>query len=217
MQKYILSTIILAFSSQIFAQGLSFSVVVDPQITWMNSDSKRVEREGTNLGVGGGLVMDNFFTENYAFSTGLLILSTGGSLNYSDSLDFQFGESNTILLPGSTLRYKMQYLTIPFGLKLKSNEIGYFKFFANLGLNTHINLKASGTVKSEDISGESIKDEVNFFMMSYFFGGGVEYSLGGNTALIGGLYFSSGIWDVTSTNNYRAQIGSLSLRLGVKF
>lgn len=217
MQKYILSVILLAFSSQIFSQGLSFSVVVDPQITWMNSDTKRIDREGTNLGLGGGLVMDNYFADNYAFSTGLLILSTGGSLNYQDSLDFQFGGNNTILPPGSTLRYKMQYLTIPFGLKLKSNEIGYLKFFANLGLNTHINLKASGTVETENISGETIKDEVNFFMMSYFIGGGVEYSLGGNTALIGGLYFSSGIWDVTKTNDYRAHIGSLSLRLGVKF
>ena len=217
MQKYILSIIILAFSSQIFAQGLSFSVVVDPQIAWMNSDSKKIEREGTKLGFGGGLVMDNYFTENYAFSTGLFILGTGGSLNYLDSLDFQFDGTSTTLPPGSTIKYKLQYLTIPFGLKLKSNEIGYIKFFTNLGLNTHINLKATVTVDSENISGENIKDEVNFFMMSYFIGGGIEYSLGGNTALIGGLYFTSGIWDVTKTNNYRAHIGSFSLRIGVKF
>ena len=76
MQKYILSLIILLSSPQIFAQGLSFSVVLDPQMTWMDSDSKKVEREGSNFGIGGGLVMDLYFAENYAFTSGLQILST---------------------------------------------------------------------------------------------------------------------------------------------
>ena len=124
MQKYILSLIILMFSSQIFAQGLSFSVVFDPQITWMSSDSKRIEKEGNNFGFGGGLIMDNYFTENYAFSTGLSILSTGGSLRFLDSLDFQFGGEQDTLPAGSTVKYDLRYLTIPLRLKIKSNEIG---------------------------------------------------------------------------------------------
>jgi hypothetical protein len=217
MQKYILSLIILALSTPIFSQGLSFSVVFDPQITWMNSDSKRIGRDGTNFGFGGGLVMDHYFAENYAFSTGLFILGTGGNLSYLDSLDFRFGDGRDTLPAGTVVTYKLQYLTLPFSLKLKSNEIGYSRFFAHLGLNTHINVKATGDADSRNISGEDIRDEINFFMMSYFFGGGMEYSLGGNTAIIGGIYFTSGIWDVTSTKDYRAHVGSVSLRLGVKF
>lgn len=217
MQKYILSLIILVSASPIFGQGLSFSVVFDPQITWMNSDSKRIEREGTNFGLGGGLVLDHFFAENYAFSTGIFILGNGGRLHFLDSLDFRSGGQRDTLPPGSTVHYRMQYVTIPFGLKLKSNEIGYFRFFAHLGINTHLNVKASGDVESYDITGEDIRDEINFFMMSYFFGGGLEYSLGGNTALLGGIYFTSGIWDVTQNPDYRARTGSISLRLGVKF
>jgi len=216
MQKYILTLIILVFSSHIFAQSLSFSVVVDPQITWMNSDSKNTERDGTEFGFGGGLVMDHYFAENYAFSSGISILSTGGSLKYLDSLAFQFGGSTDTIPAGSTIRYKLQYLTIPLSLKLKSNEIGYSRFFAHLGLNMHLNLKSSADI-NEDIQGEDIRDEVNFFMMSYFFGGGLEYSLGGNTALVGGIYYTSGILDVTSNSNYRTHISALSLRLGVKF
>ena len=100
---------------------------------------------------------------------------------------------------------------------MKSNEIGYYRFFAHLGLNTHINLKATGDVEDFNISGEDIKDEIQFFMMSYFIGGGLEYSLGGNTALIGGIYWTSGIWDVTNNPDYRAHISSVSLRVGVKF
>ncbi len=217
MQKYILSLIILMFSSQIFAQGLSFSVVFDPQITWMNSDSKRIEKEGNNFGFGGGLIMDNYFTENYAFSTGLSILSTGGSLRFLDSLDFQFGGEQDTLPAGSTVKYDLRYLTIPLSLKLKSNEIGYSRFFAHLGINTHLNIKATADSDYKDISGEDIRDEIQLFMLSYFIGGGLEYSLGGNTALVGGIYFTSGIWDVSSNSDYKAEISSISLRLGIKF
>lgn len=217
MQKYTLSIILLAVTGQIFAQGLSFSVVLDPQITWMNSESKRIEREGTEFGFGGGLVTDIFFTDNYAFSSGLFMQITGGSLTFLDSTDFTFADAEETLVPGTGVRYRLRYLTIPFSLKLKANEIGYLKYFANLGLNTHINVRASGDVEPMDIKGEDIKDEVNFFSMSFFIGGGAEYSLGGNTALIGGIYFNSGIWDVSSNPEYNTQVGSVSLRLGVKF
>ena len=219
MQKYILSIsiILFLFPSLIFSQGLSFSVVFDPQVTWMNSDSKRIERSGMNFGIGGGLVMDAYFAENYAFSTGLFIQRAGGTLHYMDSLNFQFGTAMDSLPAGSTVKYRLQYLTLPISLKLKSNEIGYSRFFAHLGINAHINLKASGYVDDLNINGEDIKDEINFFMMSYFIGGGLEYSLGGNTALIGGIYFTSGILDVTASKDYSAHVGSLSLRLGVKF
>ena len=217
MQKYILSLIILVSSSHIFAQGLSFSVVFDPQVTWMNSDSKRVERDGSNFGFGGGLIMDHYFAENYAFSAGILIQGTGGSLKFLDSLNFQFAGTRDTLLPGSTVKYKLQYLTIPISLKLKSNEIGYSRFFAHLGINNHINLKASGEVETINIKGEDIKDEISFFMVSYFIGGGMEYSLGGSTAIIGGIYWSSGIWDLTTNPEYKAHLSSLTLRIGVKF
>ena len=53
--------------------------------------------------------------------------------------------------------------------------------------------------------------------MSYFIGAGIEYSLGGNTALILGLYYQNGFWDITKTKDYKVTIGSVSLRLGVRF
>jgi hypothetical protein len=217
MQKYILSLILFSLPASIFSQGLSFSVVLDPQVTWMNSDSKRIERSGTNFGIGGGLVMDRYFAENYAFSTGVMMHGTGGDLRFLDSLDFRFGGSTDTLPAGSTVKYRLRYVTIPLGLKLKSNEIGYVRFYAHLGLNAQIRVKASGNAESVGIQGEDISDEVNLFMMSYFFGGGLEYSLGGNTALLAGIYFTSGILDVASSKDYRANVGSLSLRLGVKF
>jgi hypothetical protein len=183
----------------------------------MNSDSKKIDRDGANFGFGGGLALDNYFKENYAFSTGIFILGTGGNLRFQDSIEFKSDGVLDTLPPGSTAKYKLQYITIPISLKLKSNEIGYSRFYAHLGINTHLNVKATGDVDLAGISGEDIKDEVQFFNLSYFFGGGLEYSLGGNTALIGGLYWTSGIWDISRNEAYRAHFGSVSLRVGVKF
>jgi hypothetical protein len=216
MQKYIINLIILLIPSQIFAQKLSFSVVFDPQITWLNSDSKSLESDGTRFGFNAGLVMDNYFADNYAFSTGVSILQTGGNLMLVDTAGFQ-NPSWLDTLSGTTVSYNMQYITVPLSLKLKSNQIGYNTFFAHLGVNAHMNVRAFAKAESVNIQDEDIKDELKFFMMSYFIGGGIEYSLGGNTALMAGLYFNNGFLDARKTDNYSIHIGSVALRLGIKF
>jgi len=141
MQKYILSLIILAFSSQIFPQKLSFSVVVDPMITWMKTNDEDIQRDGCNFGYNIGLVMEKYFTDDYAISTGISILNTGGNLLYLDSIDFDFGSGMDTLSGGTTVTYNLQYITIPFSLKLNSTEIGYTTMFAHIGIN---NISISG-------------------------------------------------------------------------
>ncbi|KPL16826.1 MAG: hypothetical protein AMS26_03215 [Bacteroides sp. SM23_62] len=217
MQKYILSLIILVYSSQIFSQKLSFSVVVDPQVTWMKSNSQRIKKEGYNFGYNFGLVMDEYFDDNYAISTGLTILNTGGNLHYLDSMEFNFGSGTDTLPGGTTLKYNLRYITIPFSLKFNSTEIGYTTMFAHIGLNNHINIRSTADVPSQNISGEDIKNEINRFLMSYFIGGGVAFSFGGDFAILGGIYLIGAIWDVTKNKDYRAFINAVALRLGVKF
>jgi hypothetical protein len=217
MQKYGLSLIILAFSSQIFSQKLSFSVVVDPMITWMKTNEKNIQRDGFNFGYNIGLVMDKYFTDDYAISTGLNILNTGGTLHYLDSMDFDFGSGRDTLPGGTTVKYNLQYITIPFSIKLNSTEIGYTTMFAHLGINNHINIRSTADVPSLDISEEDIKNEINMFLMSFFIGGGAEFSFGGNFAVLGGIYLTGAIWDLTTNKDYRAYINMISLRLGVKF
>ncbi len=122
-----------------------------------------------------------------------------------------------ILDPNSSMIYRLQYLTIPLSLKLNSNEIGYVSFFAHVGVNNHISVGKSANVPSTDSSKVGIPEEINIFSMSYFFGGGCEYSLGGNTTLLAGLYFTSGFWDITSSDDYRATLNAVSLRIGIRF
>jgi hypothetical protein len=207
----------MVFSSQIFPQNYSFSVVMDPMITWMTTNKHNIKRDGFNFGYNIGLVMDKYFMENYALSTGISILTTGGNLHYLDSMDFNLGSGSDTLPGGTSVRYNLRYITIPFSLKLHSTEIGYSTMFAHIGINNHINIRAAANVPSRNISGKDIKNEINMFLISYFIGGGIAFSFGGDFAILGGIYLTGAIWDVTRNTDYRAYINMVSLRLGVKF
>jgi hypothetical protein len=217
MKKYTIIIILILIPGFIFSQKFSFSVVLDPQVTWLRTELDDIRNDGSVFGISGGLVFDRYFTDNYAFSTGIFLWQTGGKLLFKDSMDIQFRSGEEMLEPNTSMTYKLQYLTIPFSLKLNSNEIGYVSFYAHVGINNHISVGRSASVESMDINKVGIPEEINIYSMSYFFGGGCEYSLGGNTSLLGGLYFTSGFWDITSSDEYRATLNAISLRLGIRF
>jgi len=217
MKKYTFYIILMLFSGSLYSQKVSFSIVVDPQICWLRTDLDEVKNDGSVFGINGGVVLDRYFTDNYAFSTGISLWQTGGKLLFTEGTDIHTRSGVEEVDSNSSVTYRLRYLTIPFSLKLNSNEIGYVSFFAHVGINNHISVGRSAFVPSTDDNRVGIPDEINIYSMSYFFGGGCEYSLGGNTSLVGGLYFTSGFWDVMSSDSYRATLNAVSLRLGVRF
>lgn len=202
------------------SQGIQFGIFVDPQVTWMSSDYNEITSNGSRVGFNFGLTLHNFFTENYAFTTGISLNLAGGKLRHSDSTFFRIQEEVDTLLPGTTITYKLQYLNIPIGLTLKTNEIGYMTYFAHLGFDVQFNLKAVGD-KSNGFEDERINEEVNLFTLGYHFGIGAEYSLGGNTSIVMGLSFSQSLMDVTkdfgNQPEDRVVLNSIALRVGVNF
>lgn len=86
-----------------------------------------------------------------------------------------------------------------------------------MGINSHISIGKTADVSTMNIDNVGIPDEIQFFSMSYFFGGGIEYSLGGKTAILCGIYYTNGFWDVTVEEDYRTTLNAVSLRLGVRF
>ncbi len=201
-------------------QGIQFGIFFDPQVTWMSSDNNEITSNGSRVGFNFGLTFHNFFTENYAFSTGISLNFAGGKLRHKDSTFFRVQEMVDTLLPGTTITYKLQYLNIPIGLTLKTNEIGYMTYFAQLGFDLQFNLKAAGD-ESNGFEDERINEEVNLFNLGYHFGIGLEYSLGGNTCLVVGLRFNQSLIDVTkdfgNQPEDRVVLNTIALRLGVNF
>ncbi len=216
MKKYLFIAILAIISIKAFSQDTRFTVFVDPQFSWMSSDIKAVESDGSKFGVNIGLNMDNFFAQNYAFTTGISIDNTGGNLIFEDSTTLKTNGGNEELPEGSTVHYKLQYINIPLGLKLKTNEIGYLTFFANLGINGGINIKATGEVDNFELENENISDEIKLFNLGYYIGAGVEYSIGGNSAIILGLTYTNGFIDITDDSD-KVTLSNFAIRIGILF
>ena len=197
--------------------NIKLSVHADPQISWFSSDKAAVDPDGSRFHLQTGLNVDFFFAENYAFCAGFGLNNLGGSLLYADSTLFVSNEDSIFVMPGQAVRHKLQYLDFPVGLKLKTEELGYMTFFLQLGLNPMININATGNTEDGILDQETIRETTRLFNLGYHASLGVEYRLGGNTALIGGLRWSAGLTDVTENDKANVSVRSVSLHLGVLF
>jgi hypothetical protein len=162
-------------------------------------------------------MVDKYFAEHYAFTTGLSIHSIGGTLKYRDEKTLNASSEDYILPPGSRVQYNLQYLHIPWGLKFKTTEIGYSTFFAQLGVNTMVNIKSRANVKDQDISKVGVAEEINMFYMGYHFSGGMEYKIVGNTALMIGVTYMNGFTDITQKSDEKTVMHCFEVRFGVIF
>jgi len=220
MKKYLFISILIISSIQAFAQhsNLRFTVFVDPKFTWMNSDYTAIDNDGSKMGVNIGLNVDKFFADNYAIMTGVSINNVGGNLTFNmDGKELKTNGGNELLNNGSTVEYKLQYINVPLGLKLKTNEIGYWTFFTHLGLNSGINIKATAEVDDVDLPNENISKEIRLFNLGYYIGAGAEYSIGGNAAIVVGLTYTNGFIDITDGEDSKVTLSNIAIRLGVLF
>ncbi|MCK5170656.1 MAG: hypothetical protein KAQ75_12320, partial [Bacteroidales bacterium] len=100
---------------------------------------------------------------------------------------------------------------------LKTNEIGYLTFFTHLGVNGGIKIKATGEVDDFELDNENISEEIKLFNLGYYIGAGVEYSIGGNSAIILGLTYTNGFIDITTDNDNKITLSNFAIRIGILF
>ena len=202
------------------AQGVRMGLTASPSIAWFKPETADYESEGVRLGFSYGVVAEFFLAEHYSFATGMNITYLGGKLSFPTEEEFggtTYNQKERV--------YKLQNLEIPLTLKMKTREIGYNTYFGVFGFGNSINLKATG----EDIYHDStrpdmdIKSDIPFFRVSMILGMGVEYSLGGNTALVGGVTFNNGFTNILKGENplsgrkQNARANYIELSLGVLF
>jgi hypothetical protein len=142
----------------------------------------------------------------------------GGNLLYKEGVDITTGEGEHVLLPPQTkVAYNLNYLSLPIALKLKSNEIGYLIYFAEMGFLPQVNIGSRATSAGGALNKDNVSKEINALNMSFFFGGGIEYNIGGPTSLVAGIFFNNGFIDVLSADQHKAAINFMNIRFGVMF
>ncbi|MFH2095756.1 MAG: porin family protein [Bacteroidota bacterium] len=232
MKKFLVVIVLLLVAGYTIGQKVSGGIIVSPVLSWMKpSITKDIESEGVKFGVSFGIGGDFNLSDNFAFSTGLLVNNFGGKLKYTDSIPaftVDKGTSDSVYSfnPGAIIDYKLQYIEIPFSLKGKTNEIGYMTYFMKAGISPMFKYQAKGDVSQGNIDSESIKKEVAGFAIGYNVGAGFEYSLGGNTKVLVELVYTKGLTDMTKTELYKSNgatgnekviLSNIALRLGIMF
>lgn len=218
-----------------------------PNISWMkptanrsNDGDYRVRSLGSKVGFSWGLIADYFFTPNYGISTGFHLNTTGGKIDARkiDSLP----AINTVY--GASFDYTLQYLEVPFHLKLRSDPVtsNGITVFGQVGLTAGVNIskKATYTVGYTDNTGffrTAVGEKEKIFgtfavapiMLQLNIGGGLEKPLTEKLSLYFGLFFNNGFLpDATRPDHYdleyagtfsdgNIRLNSFSFRLGLFF
>jgi len=186
--KILLISLMLSLIPQkSFSQEIQIGLYTEPLISWFSSDTDLSVNDGARPGLAFGLTYDRYFARNYAFS----------SLSYSDTLLIRFKNSETELNAGDNITYRIQYLSVPLGIKLKTNQIGYMTFFANTGISPKVIIGGKGDMPSKNIEKVNVTEELRLFNLGYYITIGTEYSLSGRTAIVLGIAYEDNFMDVT--------------------
>jgi hypothetical protein len=222
-----IALIIFLISSPIISHAqkrIGFGLHIDPVISWFSSDIKEVRNEGSRPGINFGLTYNSYFTPNYSFSAGISLVNAGGRLVSSDTTIMELDNSkykSIRVFPDKPVVYKINYLAFPIGLKLQTNQIGYITYFSDIGFDPKLVIGGKVDIPSLGISGEKAMSEIRMFNLSYHITAGIEYSMGGTTALVFGFNFDNNFLDITKdTGNQPVDKVShklLSFRIGVNF
>lgn len=207
MKKTTLLFTILAFSFATYAQnGFQLGLQVSPNFSWIKPDSDGTESDGIKFGFNYGLIGDFNIADNYAVSTGLFLTNYGGKINYPDIQEV----GGIGALQGRTeADIRTKYIEIPLTLKLKTNEIGYMKYFGQFGFGFGYNFESTADTKFNSPGGSTISeedvdfdDEINSLRVGLIVGLGAEYNLSGNTSLLFGVTFNNGFTNILSKDTY---------------
>ncbi len=232
MKKIVAIAFLFLFMQEFIAAqttDLRLGLQVSPVFSNMGSADNTINSNGTNLGLKLGMRAEMFFRENYAFITGIgFAFNSGGTMHHDNGGQIWTrselpGGVDPTFLPGVDLKYNLQYVEIPFGLKFRTNEMGYLRYWAEIPVITlGFNSQARGSIQQTGINEDKIdiKKEVTGLSMSWGIAGGVEYNVSSGTSLIGGLGFEKVFTDVTKNvdeDKSKAFINNIVLRLGVLF
>lgn len=196
-------------------------------VTWMKPDMKEWTSEGVRLGYGYGFMAEFALAPNIVIASGFDVMYGSGKMKFADTLASYDGS----ILKQADINslYKIQYLQIPITIKMRTNEINYFRYYMRLGssLGFRIGAKYTEEISAKDGSfifrnfdNEKANDRVPLFRATFDVGGGIEYSLGGTTALLAEIYFNNGLTNSLKEYNkvkYNAKINYLMLRVGILF
>lgn len=222
-KKLVFLLLFMGFTSTAMAQmeiGIQFSPTIAGN-RFIAEDRHGFEKGSNALRVGVGVVGDYFFSNNYAFSSGLMYRSKGSKIKYDYTGEDVLGQPVKSTIEDDL---NVQYIEVPLTLKLFTNEVApdvvmYFQVGGSLGA------RVSAQVNNQKvINGDKTAKRFNLFESSALLGTGAEMQLGQSTKIFGGLTYLRGLSNID--NYYSESLGDkniaiknngVSIDVGIKF
>lgn len=227
-----------------------FGVYLAPTFCWMKptankSDDKLylVSSDGSKTGFAWGLMLDYFFADNYGISTGFQLNYSGGKI--TTTLNTAVAQPPAVhVVQTASMDYKVQYLEVPFGLKLRSDDLGGVRIFGQIGISAGVplskkvsyNVVYTDTVNNVSVTktatGENEKLRglgISPILLQMNVGGGLEYALTSKLSMYAGVFFNNGfVPDVTNPKDLdlgfkgnfsdgNIRLNNIAIRVGLFF
>lgn len=236
MKKLIVFCLFVSFISSAVAQdeggdfkNFRFGGTILPALYWYKPDDMNKFKSDGAVGRFGVLINGEYsFSGNFAIGFGVGIGSCGGKIDFSgksgkDSAIYYFNDDKGIISVADTAglngefeqyrlitrTYNSSYFILPVSLKMRTNEIGYMRYFFeprfNLGIRKKIrandnvvSLKTNQSSTREDLD---ITKDMAFLRMSATLSAGGEYYLSGSTAFIFAIGYDYGLSNIVQKDS----------------
>ncbi len=238
--RIIFSLCLLIFLQLQANAQLKIGLKISPQLSWASPDNKNTTSNGTRINASYGLMVDYYFTENYAFASEFCVNSIGANLNVSKDKyhHVEKGTNSYTNTEDIIYDYKLQYFQVPLLLKMRTKETGAMRYYAEFGFGMGFLFKSKADVEfgSESLSNVNINDpdpedayyifkdvsnlysdDVSSFRGSLIIGAGLQYSLQSNSAIVLGLRYDNGLSSFTADEKWSTSLNFLALNFGLLF
>lgn len=236
MKKIIVVAAFLSFITFSFSQNkkFRFGLQFTNGISFMNSDNVAITDTKIGYAFNYGLITDIQFSKNYILSTGLEVSQTKVSRVNSPAVSAVY---NSAVLDSSGFNvlnglvanqkeiYKFTYVDLPITFKMRTNEIGYFRYFGEFGFVNSFRVRSRFTLDGSTFENESINKKLSpfdlkssFYNASLKVGGGFEYTISDKTALLVELSFNNGFINILKDgDDKRSVLRVVNLTTGILF
>ena len=191
--------------------GIKAAPIIGTNRAFLDDADTDIENGSGYFNFSLGLIVDKFFGDSYAFSTGLIYLPREVTMDVSSAAN-TFNEQET---------YKLQYLQVPVTVKLFTNEVmPDGKIYFQLGGAVEVKIFQQG---DEELTEPTIVSKFQPINLPVIIGTGLEYRAGLNTILIAGLSYQRGLNNQIGTTNFEfdeelsIRSSVFSIDLGIKF
>lgn len=236
MKKIVILSLFLAITTGLIAQSdantkfFRFGMYGSMGPAWIKSNTDSMNYDGMRLGMGYGFIGEFNLADNFGLTSGFDVMYVGGKIDFTKPslLNNKFGgqvldTAAVSRVKNASATYKIQYLSIPVMLKMRTNEINYMTYFLRVGGSIGMRIGSKGDLNynlgSTNVVVDNVKlnDDFSFFRASFIVGAGVEYSLGGSTTALAELSFNNGLIDVFKSKSTDGVSNFISLKVGVVF